>query len=236
MRGQISELATLTAELEDRLNLIPSAMSEKAQVARRESLAMAKDFDAAVADIDRNTLLSEAGKQEAVAAEGRKLRASLDQWEERYLAPLKERIESLTGRLARSADAPKPTDPVSALMVELRRSELRAKLTNLLPVERDAIYAAADLETAIAMETAPPTLIRTDPNQPAKLMPFVSPQLVAVMRRGRAQEADPEAHAELEAIERVERMYAGTLALVRGALDREVPAEGAPLGEQAVRN
>jgi hypothetical protein len=50
-------------------------------------------------------------------------------------------------------------------------------------------------------------------------------------RRLRAQEANPEAHGELAGLQTVERLYGGTLALVRGALNREVPEEGGPLDE-----
>ena len=76
-----------------------------------------------------------------------------------------------------------------------------------------------------------PVLFKPHPDQPATLVPFVSPKLVETRRRVRAQEANPEAYRELEGLQTVERLYGGTLALVRGALNRELPEESGPMNE-----
>lgn len=236
MRRQVAELPKLTAELQGKLDLIPAPWVEKVAAARGEVLAKAESFDTAVAGIERDPLLSSEGKRHAIAELAKVFRADLTKWQREFLDPLRERIDTGEQKQSRAANAPTPADPVTAVQVELRRSELRAALAALDPLERDVLYAEADPETALAMETAMPVLFKPHAAQPAKLVPFVSPKLVEMRRRLRAQEANPEAFRELEGLRAVERMYDGTLLrLVRGALNREVPEDRGPLEEPAAR-
>lgn len=179
-------------------------------------LTTLQQFDKAVNAAEKNPNLSAEGKHDAVQQAARAALASLDTFTRNNIDVLKMRIANVERRVVPAFV--ESTDPTERLIIELRRQEIRGQLRGLDPLEREVVYLGASEAIRDAMETGPPTLIREQPDGPARLVPFVSSERVAERRLADAEAINPERFGELRDLQVITRVLTSAVATARSVL------------------
>lgn len=188
-----------------------------------ELLQVAERYDAGAQAVAADPDLSAAGRSKAREKLARATLQRLSVFEDVHVRKPRERAAELGARVMSKGAIERPTDPAGLAIYTAQLRTLWETFRQADPLEVDLFaLTATDPLVQDALATAPPVLRRPDRHSPQALVPLVNPERVQAAAATRARARDPHAAEEMEKLERLARVYEGSVAGVKAVIVEQV--------------